>query len=74
MIWKEEFEKVEKEIGREVDGIDFVPLTFNPCTTPQSQVYNSFTKEEFLKGVIYPRSDWFMWYIEDGLKKYIVKK
>lgn len=68
MSWEEEFEKLN------ADGIDFVPLNFNPCCTPQSQVYKSFTKEEFLKGAIYPRSNYYFWKMENGLKCYITMR
>lgn len=67
MSWKEKFEELE------ADGIDFVPLNFNPCCSPQSQVFDSFTKEEFLNGVLYPRSAYLFWKKINGLKCYLIE-
>ena len=67
-FWKPMFEHFD------ADGIDFVPLGFNPCCTPQSKVYASFTKEQFLAGgVIYPRSGYIFWKMINGLKCYLVE-
>lgn len=67
MNWKEEFDK------REAEGIDFVPLDFNPCCTPQSKVCMSYTKEEMLNGAIYPRTNYLFWKRVNGLKCYIIE-
>lgn len=62
MDWKKEFEKYE------ADGIDFVALGFDPRFTSFKL---SFSKESFLKGAKYPRSNYYFWKIKDGKKYYL---
>ena len=67
--WMEQFDKVDAE------GIDFVPFGFNPCYSNQSEVYCSYTKEEFFKKGFYPKSPYLFWKMVDGLKVYLeIKK
>ena len=47
-----------EELG--ADGIDFHPI----CSKqPNIKILASFTKKQFLEGVIYPRSDYTFWKI-----------
>ena len=64
--WAEEFELLGG------DGGDFVPLTFNPSCTPQSQVILSLTKEQVLNGACGPRTQYYFWKKIYGLKMYLV--
>ena len=64
--WEEEFELLG------ADGVDFVPLTFNPSCSPQSQVILSLTKEQMLNGCCGPRTQYFFWKKIYGLKMYLV--
>ena len=65
--WEEQFEFLG------ADGVDFVPYNFNPSCTSQSEIYNSYTKEEMLSGrVVYPRCNYLFWKNVYGLKCYFV--
>lgn len=67
--WKEQLARYG-----EVDGVDFVPLTFNPCCTPQGKIYQSNTYEELTeKHVATPRTNWIPWRMINGLKCYLVE-
>lgn len=64
--WEEEFELLG------ADGVDFVPLTFNPSCSPQSEVILSLTKEQMLRRNYGPRTQYFFWKRIYGLKMYLV--
>lgn len=68
--WEQQLEKFGQ-----VDGVDFVPFNFNPCCTPQSQIYQSNTYEELTseRGVLTPRTFWLPWRIINGLKCYLIE-
>ena len=69
MSWKEDFERLG------ADGVDFVPIGFNPCCTPQEKIFESYTKNEMLNGnVSYPRSAHLFWIMKNGLKCYLIEK
>lgn len=67
MNWRERFEKLN------ADGIDFVPVDFNPYTDMKVRIIHSYNKEEMLNGAIYPRSSYLFWKMIDGKKYYLVK-
>ena len=58
----------------EADGIDFIRLMVNPRESiqPFNKIIASFTKEEFSKGVSYPRASYKLWKMVDGKKVYMV--
>lgn len=60
--WSEMFE----ELG--ADGIDFHPIG---SKLPNIKILASFTKKQFLEGVIYPRSDYTFWKNINGKKCYL---
>jgi hypothetical protein len=67
-FWREQFEHFD------ADGVDFVPLMFNPCCTPQSEIYCSYIKAQFEQGVLYPRSNYLLWKMINGLKCYLIER
>ena len=52
------------------DGIDFVPL-FTKKDDINKKILASYTKEEFLKGVAYPKISYLYWKDIDGNKMYL---
>lgn len=60
--WAEQFELLG------ADGIDFHDLFVTP---PHCTINASFTKEEFLKGVAYPKSNYTFWKSVNGHKCYL---
>ena len=62
LSWEEQFELLG------ADGIDFHSPMASP---PFCSITDSFTKEEFLKGVAYPRSAHTFWKMIGGYKCYL---
>ena len=63
LSWEQQFELLG------ADGIDFHSIIATP---PNCEIIDSFTKEEFLKGVSYPRTGYTFWKLIDGHKFYLV--
>lgn len=61
--WEQQFDLLG------ADGIDFHSIIAMP---PNCEIISSFTKEEFLKGVAYPRTSYTFWKLIDGHKFYLV--
>ena len=59
----------------EVDGVDFVPLFFNPKKQKApNEIYQTNTYEELTtKDVSVPRTNWLPWRMIDGKKFYLDK-
>lgn len=52
------------------DGVDFVPL-FTEINNI-IQIYESYTKEEWISGVCYPKARRVYWKMINGKKEYII--
>ena len=66
--WKDRFE------ANGADGIDFVDFNFKINQIGSGRIYRSYTKEEFLRGVTYPRSNYYFWKLVNGHKQYIINE
>ena len=53
-----------------MDGIDFVPLFWEPYKLNNQPIYKSYTKEEFKKELCIIKSHYYFWKIVDGKKEY----
>ena len=62
LSWEQQFELLG------ADGIDFHSIITTP---PNCEIIDSFTKEEFLKGVAYPRTGYTFWKNIEGHKFYL---
>lgn len=62
LSWEQQFDLLG------ADGIDFHSIVATP---PNCEIIDSFTKEEFLKGVAYPRTGYTFWKLIDGYKFYL---
>ena len=62
LSWEQQFELLG------ADGIDFHSIIATP---PNCEIIDSFTKEEFLKGVAYPRTGYTFWKNIEGHKFYL---
>lgn len=66
-FWQEQF---DKHSGAE--GVDFVPVACHPWSK-DFMIIQSNRKEDFEKeNFHYPRSGYFFWKMENGVKKYIM--
>lgn len=61
--WRQQFDLLG------ADGIDFHSIISNP---PNCEIIDSFTKEEFLNMVMYPRTGYTFWKLIDGHKFYLI--
>lgn len=50
------------------DGVDFIPIFYNPEIAP---IICSYTREEFEEQNYYPKSGRRYWKIVNGIKEYI---
>lgn len=53
-----------------MDGIDFVPLFWEPYKLNNQPIYKSYTKEEFKKELYIIKSNYYFWKMVDGKKEY----
>lgn len=53
-----------------MDGIDFVPLFWEPYKLNNQPIYKSYTKEEFKKELCIIKSCYYFWKMVDGKKEY----
>ena len=53
-----------------MDGIDFVPLFWEPYKLNNQPIYKSYTKEEFKKEFCIIKSCYYFWKMVDGKKEY----
>ena len=54
-----------------MDGIDFVPLFWEPYKLNNQQpIYKSYTKEEIKKELYIIKSNYYFWKMVDGKKEY----
>ena len=53
-----------------MDGIDFVPLFWEPYKLNNQPIYKSYTKEEFKKETCIIKSNYYFWKMVDGKKEY----
>lgn len=63
LTWEQQFDLLG------ADGIDFHSIIAMP---PNCEIIDSFTREEFLNGAIYPRTGYTFWKNIDGHKFYLV--
>lgn len=53
-----------------MDGIDFVPLFWEPYKLNNQPIYKSYTKKEFKKELCIIKSCHYFWKMVDGKKEY----
>lgn len=53
-----------------MDGIDFVPLFWEPYKLNNQPMYKSYTKKEFEKEIYIIKSNYYFWKMVDGKKEY----
>ena len=66
-------ETIAEEMERlNADGVDFVPIGFNPMNASDFKIYESYTKQEFIACKGYPKSPYIFWKMINGRKTYLI--
>lgn len=61
------YEKLDKY---NMDGIDFVPLFWEPYKLNNQPIYKSYTKADFKEDTPIVKSNYYFWKMVDGKKEY----